>query len=722
LRVGSTRYFHWQLVIAGIGLSLDVSTVCSVLCGIGLLDVDTDTSSCVLTNKHLSERRREFLNQDVELGEIMDSASTFKRAADVRSVLSGLTHNDKPGDKLIDASGASLLSEELKMIPQDSRATPIYKMLCTVWKTKFESYFENARVLHKLSAVAAAKAAAEAAAVAANASAVSPLYDTQHPIPGLFGGAYNGVHAAANVTAPASVNRVGSVSGKTSAVDNGVSLVNGHVDGEHNDSSAVLVSSLPTVVGDAGDKPSGALLSVGVESGLGGTDSDMNNMNNQLPKFHESRPFNDEFSRDNQQFTAKIPANMDQTTISMRTPSLSGLVSVLAGVVDVSDGHVSNNHSFGPKVVKRASNQRAWKLSSDDLQIFYSPDTVLKDWSQACYAEAAALEIEEALVRRLASQVAVSLKPEPYRVGTSYLTNEYETEAPISNDVSLQDSSEPVVVSAPLQSPPPTNIKDGAVYTAAGLWEKAKRSRNKLKRRNSTGDCGSYTGGYANDEGLPRSYKRTSSFGGAAALTTTAVPVPPNRYSSPLDLRTEVALIDKNPFAKSIFASLPNGSPSHNQLSAFIVKPDLVVKTAPLPWKSVAAEFQELDNEDAENPLFALSFTPRESSRSESRGFRRQNSSSSIGSYADDSSFVSSPHTPLNSPSMLMFGRKSASFGGSTGEKRPRAEGIASGTSSKVKGHGLTRSSSSSSMGSVAKDKKLPLVLAPNFREVTLVS
>ena len=63
-------------------------------------------------------------------------------------------------------------------------------------------------------------------------------------------------------------------------------------------------------------------------------------------------------------------------------------------------------------------------LTSPCPSAFFSlPQAVLSSWSEACYDEARALELEEALVRRVCAQGQMgTLPPVAIRRGTGYLT------------------------------------------------------------------------------------------------------------------------------------------------------------------------------------------------------------------------------------------------------------------------------------------------------------
>jgi hypothetical protein len=57
--------------------------------------------------------------------------------------------------------------------------------------------------------------------------------------------------------------------------------------------------------------------------------------------------------------------------------------------------------------------------------IFLNPQEVLTKWSQICYEENKAEEIEECLLRQIAAKCGLSLPIEPFRIGTQYLSPEY---------------------------------------------------------------------------------------------------------------------------------------------------------------------------------------------------------------------------------------------------------------------------------------------------------
>lgn len=57
--------------------------------------------------------------------------------------------------------------------------------------------------------------------------------------------------------------------------------------------------------------------------------------------------------------------------------------------------------------------------------IFLNPQEVLAKWSQICYEENKAEEIEECLLRQIAAKCGLSLPVEPFRIGTQYLSPDY---------------------------------------------------------------------------------------------------------------------------------------------------------------------------------------------------------------------------------------------------------------------------------------------------------
>jgi hypothetical protein len=57
--------------------------------------------------------------------------------------------------------------------------------------------------------------------------------------------------------------------------------------------------------------------------------------------------------------------------------------------------------------------------------IFLNPQEVLTKWSQICYEESKAEEMEECLLRQIASRCDLPLPLEPFRIGTHYLSSDY---------------------------------------------------------------------------------------------------------------------------------------------------------------------------------------------------------------------------------------------------------------------------------------------------------
>jgi hypothetical protein len=747
-------------------MSLDVSTVCNVLNGLGYVDVDNDITSTVSSNKELSDRRKEFLSHDVDITESPDNPNvSLKRSrsnSESKSASSSSGHVNVNGGtsdglgqdsliaepkqrsrsmsdgscSMVDISGAGLLKDELRLI-QDGADNHLYRYICTHWKSRLESYFESARVLHKLSVVAAANRAAEVAAAAAAAAAAAscttvaakPSAPTEQRIHGQ-GLPFNPISGAncsvpvADATVPGVHNRYNGISPATlppPLITSDSYLVAGN---------GVMLPPQHSI-GHSFPRLDPAMSPFGVKN----LDFDA-----ATAKLLSRQAVDDEHFRTHGQSLAlfshyHLNANPQPTQPSPHVTQ-TGMQSPLAiqpvpqkepqSVQDVS----TPVESSGPKVVKRASNQRAWKLSVpiESTEPFECPDKMLSRWASACYDEAVAQEIEEAIIRHLAVQCGVSLNKVPCRRGTSYLTQHRDTLETRSDDFPVHAPEVTVPPPPPVRVAVATNLKEGALYTAAMLWDKARKARNKLKKRSFSSDVSASSSHQTSaDDFGGKSNKRSASMGSFQPVSPTGglaiTPQAARRFSLPLQLRSDFALIDPTPFAKTIFAPNPIANVSAapvNPHAASFVMPDLVVKTAPIPWRQVAAEFQPLDNEDAENPLFALSFSPKENARFESKSFRRQSSSSSISSCVDDP-VLQSPHTPVayNSPMSQTSSRKSTSFSGAIDKKGRSTDGIASSSAStgKNSGKGLTRSGSSGSVSS-SRDKKVPLVLAPTCRVV----
>jgi hypothetical protein len=104
------------------------------------------------------------------------------------------------------------------------------------------------------------------------------------------------------------------------------------------------------------------------------------------------------------------------------------------------------------------------------------PERVLVGWAEACYAEAAALELEERVLRRLAGQCGLQLPAAPYRFGTRYLREGGSRPGPGSRSggagaglcagAGLSGSSLGLGFVSSL------GFKDGVQFTAGMLWDR----------------------------------------------------------------------------------------------------------------------------------------------------------------------------------------------------------------------------------------------------------
>ena len=261
---------------------------------------------------------------------------------------------------------------------------------------------------------------------------------------------------------------------------------------------------------------------------------------------------------------------------------------------------------------KRASNQRSWRIKDTAREDSLLPSTdLLSEYAKLAFHESVLLELEEALLRRIAGQCNIVI-PTPFhgntyayksgprgsnassaqavswKTGTSYLLDSAHHNASDDSQLAYINYNDMEMSSGQgspragktidgascnlSQSSDPTKpLLNGTVYTAHSLAERARRNR---KNRRSF-----YT------------HRVDSAIAAAAHVNVVD--------AKPLILRYDATILGDNGtiLDGSLFASYnptppaPKGAP----ISATIVMPDLVVRTCEVPWSMVAVEFTTLD-------------------------------------------------------------------------------------------------------------------------------
>ena len=235
-------------------------------------------------------------------------------------------------------------------------------------------------------------------------------------------------------------------------------------------------------------------------------------------------------------------------------------------------------------VKRRSSNQRAWKLDSSTINnIITNPVLPFQNWAKACYEESLALEQEESLLRRIAAQCGIPIPESPFRLGTRYLNPQM---ADKQTDLDYESKSNNLG---------PKSFREGSVYTAAMLKERAKKiKKSKKVIRNS---FNAHDGFHTFDENVvvaPRIPKKSDIM----------------RFPAPLYLRQDYYTELKHELDGSLYASLNK----ETVLTANIVMPDLLIRSMEIPWKLVAKEFASLDNDSFES-MVPIAQSPRNSDR-----------------------------------------------------------------------------------------------------------
>lgn len=268
----------------------------------------------------------------------------------------------------------------------------------------------------------------------------------------------------------------------------------------------------------------------------------------------------------------------------------------------------------GMRVSKRTSNQRAWKL--DDRTPFHEtmswPGHTLLEWAKACYDEAAALEKEEQLLRRLAGQCNLHLSNTNYRMGTRYLA------------ASSRENCEFGAAAGPSV---PTSFKDGVQFTASMLWEKARKAYKRSRALAPPGfhppkssmpsmHPGPYFSRY---EGVPNAGERDE-VEKTAKKAKTAHLADSHHYGHHINSLSSSGYVNPrfsvpwrahldhitmlNPSMKlegSLYAAYNTSSgPTQSSLTATAFIEDLAIKTADVPWSMICSEFIQLDADDPE--------------------------------------------------------------------------------------------------------------------------
>ena len=303
-----------------------------------------------------------------------------------------------------------------------------------------------------------------------------------------------------------------------------------------------------------------------------------------------------------------------------------------AGVSNSSDFNTAPSSSSNSKTDQSNTNTQLEKHLS-------APQDMMSEWMNVCYEEAAALELEELVLRRLAGQCNQPLEQSHYRHGTRFLLD------------GLKLTADGLVVShAPGGAE--QSFREGTLFTGMSLWSKARR---RFKRNRQAMGLSGRGGGGNMPLGHPHhqngsmehfnydqqavhlfnmkraeqersgnnSSKNKGSRGGHAVAWNdpnhayTNGPYVNPRYSLPIGWnRTD------HIFGMADSMQLPEGTlfANFNQTQyppmGTTVLPDLLIKTSEVPWSMVAKEFMLMSADDMDLSKPDTGVSPRLNGRS----------------------------------------------------------------------------------------------------------
>jgi len=328
--------------------------------------------------------------------------------------------------------------------------------------------------------------------------------------------------------------------------------------------------------------------------------------------------------------------NASSTGIDQSNNGLNG-TSTESGDGSVTPASASASASASRNTSPRVATQRAWKITDEaaNAQHLVNPAGVLQHWMQACYDEAAAKEMEETVVRRLAGQCNIPLDAPVFRHGTRFL-----------NDT-LRLTADGLVVPHAVTGAE-ASFGEGAQFTGSALWAKARR---RYKRTHPSAPSkhtmplthpyhqhhGSnssehfnydsqalhlYSMRRAESEKMANSTKSKGKMSGAwndPNYALTSGPYINPRYSLPVGWnRTDMVsrVNESMQLDNGLYAVLNQSS---YPLVGTAIYPDLMIITSEVPWSLVAREFMVMHAEDMDMSR-DHDRSPRLSGRSNSRG------------------------------------------------------------------------------------------------------
>jgi hypothetical protein len=292
---------------------------------------------------------------------------------------------------------------------------------------------------------------------------------------------------------------------------------------------------------------------------------------------------------------------------------------------------------------RRSNNQRYWKISSNISLVIPSiwqpsitaaatassagnqrPGNLLQEYMKVIYEEQVAQEQEEMILRKLAGQLSIPLSTSRYRHGTSYLLASSSSSHPPAITAAVTASAQPLTrtTGGPTTTggpdPSEISIRTGHQYTGFQLREKVKpylhhhhhkllhsqsQKRSSLYNKSSPFllSSASSTGGASSSSASRSHHHQSFSFPKEGTKN-----LPLNLYSDPYlssskasTNRTDMLLTGSlyastAPMMNSASSSsTPGGnlSPMFHHYDATMIRPDLVIRTAEIPWHMIANEF-----------------------------------------------------------------------------------------------------------------------------------
>jgi len=597
------------------GLNLDVPAICNVLASYGILELDTSSTSTINIRNSLSDYRKRVMDQCKDQ---VSAAQSDAFLIDPATVLANSNIDIVEGELKALTSVADVVERKTYM------GDDIFRMISVRWQEKLAKYLLDSQCTNIQALQNAAIATAAAKVAASQETLMNSGFDTT---------------SFSNGTS-ASLVPFSSSSSSTTALNGGFNFTNSY--NHHNQHH---------MINYFGQSASSA--DYVRDSNNNNYTTHSNLIPSQNPNTLWSTKIAESFPNGTTNFlTTSYSNSSSSSSSSSHYNHVNGNINISGNVNKSSSTTIGNNVTINnpvdnnnitiestaagsestSKVLKRASNQRAWKLAVDISHLRH-PEKLLTDWSDACYAEAAALETEEAVLRRLIGQCELGIDNKPRRNSTSYLT---QASSSIESNVIGGFSG--------VDLTGPRTLRLGAELTGDQLWEKARAAfvRRKLHGKGSSRQAlGSSSSSSSSDAAVttygvafPMPHPSAIGEDGAGFLTQagankyvkkipTAVGAGETRaqhglasfraaqqrsYVPPVVLQNDNVYWESVTQKGSIFASQFPAPPS--SFPATVIRPDLTLFTTAVPWSAMAREFVTLDYEDLHHDSAVTSAQP----------------------------------------------------------------------------------------------------------------